>query len=74
MANWMLYGAGQWLSKLTDRMHDLLLKIDILVGCWAHARRKFDEALKALPAKSVKPVATEEGLKFCNQLFAIEKN
>ncbi|AGK52669.1 putative transposase [Bacillus sp. 1NLA3E] len=58
---------------MTDRMHDLLLKIDILVGCWAHARRKFDEALKALPAKSVKPVATEEGLKFCNQLFAIEK-
>jgi hypothetical protein len=145
----MLYGAGQWLSKLTDRMHDLLLKIDILhadettlqvlrkpgrpatsksylwlyrsgkegppiilydyqenragenpkeflkgfkgylqvdgyagyhkvqdvtlVGCWAHAWRKFDEALKALPAKSVKPVATEEGLKFYNQLFAIEK-
>lgn len=20
-----------------------------LMGCWAHARRKFDEALKALP-------------------------
>jgi len=23
----------------------------IIVGCWAHARRKFDEALKALPEK-----------------------
>ena len=22
-----------------------------LVGCWAHARRKFDEALKAVPVK-----------------------
>lgn len=45
-----------------------------LVGCWAHARRKFDEALKALPKtdKST-PTATQEGLNFCNQLFVIEK-
>ena len=26
-----------------------------LVGCWAHARRKFDEALKALPAVNERP-------------------
>lgn len=45
-----------------------------LVGCWAHARRKFDEALKALPAsKKEAPVAAKEGLNFCNQLFAIER-
>lgn len=46
-----------------------------LVGCWAHARRKFDEALKALPPslKSA-PVAAKEGLDFCNQLFAIERD
>ncbi|GFN23144.1 hypothetical protein TAMC210_14610 [Thermanaeromonas sp. C210] len=44
-----------------------------LVGCWAHARRKFDEALKALPQdKRNKAVAAREGLKFCNRLFAIE--
>ena len=24
----------------------------VLVGCWAHARRKFDEALKAIPGTS----------------------
>ena len=30
-----------------------------VVGCWAHLRRKFDEAL--------------EGLQYCNILFAIEK-
>lgn len=45
-----------------------------LVGCWAHARRKFDEALKALPAAQRKaPIAAKEGLDFCNRLFAIER-
>jgi len=44
------------------------------VGCWAHARRKFTEALKALPASSKdKPVAASIGLDYCNRLFAIEK-
>ena len=47
----------------------------ILVGCWAHARRKFDEALKALPASAQSAsVAAKEGLDFCNQLFAIERD
>lgn len=45
-----------------------------LVGCWAHARRYFVEALKAVPAKkSDTPTATEEGLAFCNKLFEIER-
>jgi transposase len=45
-----------------------------LVGCWAHARRKFDEALKALPAEHQSAaVVTKEGLAFCNRLFAIER-
>jgi len=46
-----------------------------LVGCWAHARRKFDEALKALPAKaqSASTVA-KEGLDFYNCLFAIDRD
>ncbi|CAB3395977.1 transposase [Kyrpidia spormannii] len=46
-----------------------------LVGCWAHARRKFDEALKSLPAsKRSAPVAAKEGLAYCNRLFAIERD
>lgn len=46
-----------------------------LVGCWAHARRKFDEALKALPdTKQPASVAAGEGLNFCNRLFAIERD
>jgi len=47
-----------------------------LVGCWAHARRQFDEAIKALPssARSKGPVTAEEGLAYCNRLFAIERS
>ena len=55
--------------------YNALQSVDItLVGCWAHARRKFDEALKVLPLdKRKSPVAAREGLDFCNELFAIEK-
>lgn len=46
-----------------------------LVGCWGHARWKFDEALKALPDDKQKAaVAAREGLDFCNRLFAIERD
>lgn len=46
-----------------------------LVACWAHARRKFDEALKALPdSKRSAAVMAKEGLEFCNRLFAIERD
>lgn len=45
-----------------------------LIACWAHARRKFDEALKSLPeGKSSSSVTTGEGFLFCNQLFEIER-
>lgn len=148
-ANWMIIGAERWLSVLYNRMHDLLLKLDIvhadettlqvlqepgrpatsksylwlyrtgiegppiilydyqetragenpknfldgfkgylqvdgyagyhkvpnvtLVGCWAHARREFTDALRSMPANGAKPVTTTEGLNFCNQLFAVER-
>lgn len=44
-----------------------------LVGCWAHARRKFDEAIKSLPsiAKGAETEA-QEGLNFCNRLYKID--
>ncbi|WXJ94639.1 IS66 family transposase ISCde1 [Neomoorella carbonis] len=150
LANWVLHGANNWLTLIYDRLHEYLLKEDILhadetplqvlrepgrdaatksflwlyrtgrdgppiilydyqttraskhprrflagfkgylhvdgyagynelpdvtlVGCWAHARRKFDEALKALPEdKRNAPVAAREGLEYCNRLFAIER-
>jgi transposase len=45
----------------------------INVACLAHARRKWDEALKSLP-KDVrdKPCAAKEGLDFCNRLYSVE--
>jgi len=150
LANWMIHGSNDWLQILYDRMHEYLIKRDILhadetvlqvlnepgrapttnsymwlfrtgrvgppiimyeyqttraskhpckfldgfkgylnadgypgynnipdvkvVGCWAHARRKFDEALKSMPTKStISSVAAEEGLDFCNKLFEIER-
>jgi transposase len=45
-----------------------------LVGCWAHARRYFVDALKAMPdRKDNTPTATDEGINFCNKLFEIER-
>lgn len=44
-----------------------------LVGCWAHARRKFDEALTALPAASRTGSLAQTGLDYCNQLFMVER-
>ena len=44
-----------------------------MVGCWAHLRRKFDEAAKALPKGKVKGSSASQGLAFCDLLFAIEK-
>lgn len=45
-----------------------------LVGCWAHARRKYDEALKAAPPEARgAETASGQGLAYCNQLFAIER-
>ena len=45
-----------------------------LVGCWAHARRKYDEALKALGTKeSPAAVTIHQGLSYCNRLFKLEE-
>lgn len=47
----------------------------VLVGCWAHARRNFTEALKALPeSAATTSVKAKEGLAFCNKLFDIERD
>lgn len=42
------------------------------VGCWAHVRRKFDEALRAVPKGKRSPTA-EQGVAYCNQLFKLEE-
>lgn len=44
-----------------------------VVGCWAHLRRKFDEAVNALPKEQRVGCAALEGLEYCNALFRIEQ-
>lgn len=43
-----------------------------LVGCWAHMRRKFDEALVPL-GKNTKNSLELVGQSYCDKLFAIER-
>jgi transposase len=46
----------------------------VLVGCWAHARRKFYEALEALPPGVILTnSAAKQGVDFCDSLFKIER-
>ena len=45
----------------------------IHVGCWAHARRKFDEAVKSAPPEERENTAAQTGLSYCNHLFALER-
>ena len=52
--------------------HNLPGEITI-VGCWAHLRRKFDEAVKSLPKGKAKGSSASQGLAYCNLLFAIEQ-
>ncbi len=45
-----------------------------VVGCWAHARRKFDEAVRSLPkGKSKGQFRISGGLTYCNLLFRMEQ-
>lgn len=45
-----------------------------LVGCLAHARRGFTDALKALPKEcDISRTNAKEGIDFCNKLFSIER-
>ena len=44
-----------------------------VVGCWAHLRRKLDEAMKSLPKGKAKGSSASQGLAYCNLLFAIEQ-
>jgi transposase len=52
--------------------HNLPEQITV-VGCMSHARRKFDEALKALPEKDRKGSLALRGKCYCDALFDIEK-
>jgi hypothetical protein len=52
--------------------HSLSADITI-VGCWAHARRKFSDALKGTSREHQKGSAAEVGLWYCDALFRGER-
>ena len=45
-----------------------------VVGCWAHARRKFDEALQTLLQEKRKDSLAAAGECYCSRLFQLEKS
>jgi transposase len=44
-----------------------------VIGCWAHARRKFDEALKSLPEKDREGSNALLGKRHIDKLFMLER-
>jgi len=44
-----------------------------VIGCWAHVRRKFDEALKALPERDREGSSALRGKHYCDRLFMLER-
>lgn len=45
----------------------------VVVGCFAHARRKFDEALKGISEKDRHDSGALIGKRYCDKLFTIEQ-
>lgn len=45
----------------------------IVVGCWAHLRRKLFDALKTLPKDKRAGSHAEKGVSYCDKLFRLEK-
>lgn len=68
-----LTGFSGWLHADGYQGYHRLPKNISVVGCWAHARRKFDEAVNALPKPDQANSAALEGQRYCTKLFAIEK-
>jgi transposase len=45
----------------------------VIVGCFAHARRKWDEALKSMPKQDREGSNALRGKRFCDRLFELER-
>ena len=44
-----------------------------VVGCWAHARRKFDELLQTIPKDKRDSSDAAKGIAYCDKLFHLER-
>lgn len=64
-SGWLHADGYQGYHKLPEQIR--------VVGCWAHARRKFDEALNALPKETRVGSEAAKGVALCSSLFKIEE-
>ena len=64
-SGWLHADGYQGYHKLSENIR--------VVGCWAHARRKFDEALQTLPKEMQKDSPAAIGEWYCSQLFKLEQ-
>ena len=55
-----------------DGYHKLPENI-VIVGCWAHMRRKFDEALKSVREEDREGNKAMPGKRYCDKLFEFER-
>ena len=68
-----LQGFSGWLHADGYQGYHKLPENIRVVGCWAHARRKFDEALQTLPKEMQKDSPAAIGECYCSRLFKLEQ-
>ena len=68
-----LRGFSGWLHADGYQGYHKLPENIRVVGCWAHARRKFDEALQTLPKEMQKDSPAAIGECYCSRLFKLEQ-
>ena len=68
-----LKGFSGWLHTDGYQGYHKLPENIRVVGCWAHARRKFDEALQTLPKEMQKDSPAAIGECYCSRLFKLEQ-
>jgi hypothetical protein len=68
-----LKGFSGWLHADGYQGYHKLPENIRVVGCWAHARRKFDEALQTLPKEMQKDAPAVIGECYCSRLFKLEQ-
>jgi hypothetical protein len=71
-AETFLRGFSGWLHADGYQGYHKLPENIRVVGCWAHARRKFDEALNALDKDARKGSLAATGESYCSRLFQLE--
>ena len=73
-AETFLKGFSGWLHADGYQGYHKLPKNIRVVGCWAHARRKFDEALQTLPKEKRQESPAATGECYCTRLFQLEQS